>query len=199
MGVTRQALSKAVTEQRMSCLNSVAGKKLYPAFCAAPTLNRRQFGKISKVLPSRAWRSTATAQAMPYGKESTPTSSPQRQRSARHDVATSRLKPPPTVLATSVTLPVVGLPVPGLYRISGHASGEPYFGASGGNRFDAPSCRTGHPEYGTCYPGLSFEVALAESLLHDAAPVKGAFPIANDRHGTPSKSISHMHGTIAQA
>ncbi|MEG1051115.1 MAG: hypothetical protein RSF79_03580 [Janthinobacterium sp.] len=50
MGVTRQAISKAVTEQRMFCLNSVAGKKLYPAFYADPTLNRRQLGKISKVL-----------------------------------------------------------------------------------------------------------------------------------------------------
>lgn len=50
MGVTRQAISKAVMEQRMFCLNSVAGKKLYPAFYADPTLNRRQLGKISKVL-----------------------------------------------------------------------------------------------------------------------------------------------------
>ncbi|WP_175444503.1 RES family NAD+ phosphorylase [Janthinobacterium sp. HH104] len=93
-------------------------------------------------------------------------------------MAATRLKPPPKVLATSATLPVVGLPMPGLYRISGHAAGEPYFGCSGGNRFDAPGCKTGNPEYSTCYLGPSFDVALAESLLHDAVPVKGAFPIA---------------------
>lgn len=93
-------------------------------------------------------------------------------------MAATRLKPPPKVLATSATLPVVGLPVPSLYRISGHATGEPYFGSSGGNRFDAPGCKKDHPEYNTCYLGPSFDVALAESLLHDAVPVKGAFPIA---------------------
>ncbi|PHV50766.1 hypothetical protein CSQ91_06325 [Janthinobacterium sp. BJB301] len=50
MGVTRQAISKAVTEQRMFSLDSVAGKKLYPAFYADPALNRRQLGKVSKEL-----------------------------------------------------------------------------------------------------------------------------------------------------
>ena len=50
MGVTRQAISKAVTEQRMFSLDSAAGRKLYPAFFADPTLNRRQLGKVNKEL-----------------------------------------------------------------------------------------------------------------------------------------------------
>ncbi|MEG0881465.1 MAG: RES family NAD+ phosphorylase [Janthinobacterium sp.] len=109
-------------------------------------------------------------------------------------MAATRLKPPPTILATSTTLPVAGLPVSGLYRISGHASGEPYFGSSGGNRFDAPGCRTGNPEYGTCYLGLSFEVALAESLLHDAVPLKGAFPVAKSE--IERRWVHHFSGDL---
>lgn len=85
---------------------------------------------------------------------------------------------PHKALSTSAALPVTGLPVPELVRISSHQTGEPYFGASGGNRFDAPGWRNGNPEYGCCYLGLTFEVALAESLLHDAVPVEGEFPIA---------------------
>ncbi len=91
----------------------------------------------------------------------------------------SRLKPPPQELWTSATLPVVGLPKgESLYRISDHATGEPYFSFGGSRRFDAPGCKAGRPEYGACYLGLSFDVALAESLLHDAMPVRGAFRIA---------------------
>lgn len=69
------------------------------------------------------------------------------------------------------------LPVPELVRISGFASGEPFFGVSGGNRFDAPGCLVKAPEYSSCYLGLSFDVALAESLLHDVVPRKGLFRI----------------------
>lgn len=93
-------------------------------------------------------------------------------------MAATRLRLPPAVLATSATLPVVGLSVPELCRISGHAHGEPFFGRSGGKRFDAPGCKTGNPEYGSCYLAPRFEVALAESLLHDAMPVRGVFRIA---------------------
>jgi hypothetical protein len=60
-------------------------------------------------------------------------------------------------------------------RISQHPAGEPYFAASGANRFDAPGCLAGTPEFRACYFGFSLEVAVAESLLHDEIPVDGAF------------------------
>jgi len=60
-----------------------------------------------------------------------------------------------------------------LFRISAHATGEPYFGRSGGNRFDDPA-----KEYGTCYAGLSLITALAESLLHDLVPRGGKYRVA---------------------
>lgn len=93
-------------------------------------------------------------------------------------MAAKRLTKPDQTLATDSTIPVVRMTIPELVRISGHQTGEPFFGASGGNRFDAPGWRTSSPEYQCCYLGLSFDVALAESLLHDAAPVRGAFSIA---------------------
>jgi hypothetical protein len=64
-----------------------------------------------------------------------------------------------------------------LYRVSRHASGEPYFGRSGNNRFDDSS----YPKadrFGTCYLGLDVKTALAESLLHDEIAVDGQFAIA---------------------
>lgn len=65
MGVTRQAISKAVTEQRMFSMDSVSGKKLYPAFFADPTLNRRQLSKVNKELGQLAgsskWQFFTTA------------------------------------------------------------------------------------------------------------------------------------------
>lgn len=65
-----------------------------------------------------------------------------------------------------------------LYRVSSHEDGEPYFGHSGGNRFDAPGCKTASAEFETCYLGMSLPVAVAESLLHDEDPVDGKFAIA---------------------
>lgn len=65
-----------------------------------------------------------------------------------------------------------------LYRVSSHEDGEPYFGNSGGNRFDAPGCKTGSAEFKTCYLGMSLPVAVAESLLHDEDPLDGKFAIA---------------------
>lgn len=63
-----------------------------------------------------------------------------------------------------------------LFRISSHDTGEPYFGKHKGNRFDDP-----HPDpaarYGTSYFGETFDVAVAETLLHDRTPEKGFFYI----------------------
>lgn len=60
-----------------------------------------------------------------------------------------------------------------LFRISTHVRGEPYFGRSGGNRFDDPN-----RQYGTCYAGLTLITALAESLLHDLIPRGGKYRVA---------------------
>lgn len=86
--------------------------------------------------------------------------------------------PPPKVLSHKKWRPSKVSPHH-LYRISAYISGEPYFGRSGGNRFDAPGWKTGMTEYGACYLGYSLEVAMAESILHDQLPVDGEFLIAN--------------------
>ena len=61
-----------------------------------------------------------------------------------------------------------------LCRVSGHATGEPYFGRANTYRFDDP-----HPQaaarFGTCYLGASLAVALAETLLHDRKPIHNHF------------------------
>ncbi len=50
IGVTRQAIIKAVKELRMFALDGIAGQKLYPAFFADPRLDRSQLSKVSKEL-----------------------------------------------------------------------------------------------------------------------------------------------------
>ncbi|MCA0242117.1 MAG: RES family NAD+ phosphorylase [Proteobacteria bacterium] len=64
-----------------------------------------------------------------------------------------------------------------LWRISRHPSGEPFFGRSASNRFDDPG-RPQRRRFGTCYLGLSLEVAIAETVLHDEMPRNGRFEIA---------------------
>lgn len=67
-----------------------------------------------------------------------------------------------------------------LYRIGTHNTGEPYFQHSGANRFDAPGAKLAPPapEYDSCYFGLSLDVAMAETMLHDLSPINGAFKIS---------------------
>lgn len=72
-------------------------------------------------------------------------------------------------------LPILRIDPGTLIRISRHASGEPHFGRSGGNRFDDPL-----RQYGTCYFGASLPVALAETLLHDAVALRGVFRVHPD-------------------
>lgn len=67
-----------------------------------------------------------------------------------------------------------------LWRISAHSNGEPHFGATGLNRFDAPGCATGMPEYATCYLGLNLSAAVAESVLHDRVAENGRFEITDE-------------------
>lgn len=88
------------------------------------------------------------------------------------------LAPPPSGLATDDSLPVTRVLPRRLVRISQYPAGEPHFGASGANRFDAPGCLAGVPEFGSCYFGFSLEVAVAESLLHDEMPVDGEFRLS---------------------
>lgn len=67
-----------------------------------------------------------------------------------------------------------------LFRIGVHETGEPHFQHSAASRFHAPGARKRQPkpEYESCYFGLSLQVAIAESVLHDVVPVDGAFRIA---------------------
>jgi hypothetical protein len=67
-----------------------------------------------------------------------------------------------------------------LVRVSTYHTGEPYFGASGRNRFDAPGAMSGAAEFSVCYLGSDLEVAIAESVLHDEVPVNGSFQLTCD-------------------
>ncbi|HEX8479960.1 MAG TPA: RES family NAD+ phosphorylase [Telluria sp.] len=89
-----------------------------------------------------------------------------------------------------------------LYRVSRHASGEPYFGRSRGNRFDDPTWKRAD-RFGTCYLGLDLTVAMAESLLHDVEPNAGRFDVALSEiearyvfrfHG-PALRLANLTGT----
>jgi hypothetical protein len=64
-----------------------------------------------------------------------------------------------------------------LYRISGHSSGEPYFGRAADKRFDDPN-PTATARYGVCYLGQRLGGAFAETVLHNEVPVGGEFTIA---------------------
>jgi hypothetical protein len=63
-----------------------------------------------------------------------------------------------------MTLP----PTRPLLRLSQHDSGEPFFGRSGNNRFDAPN-----RSYGTCYCGFTLACAYAETVLHEKSVKAG--------------------------
>lgn len=50
LGLSRQAISKAMREKRMFALEGTNGKLLYPAFFADQQYDRRQLGKVSQAL-----------------------------------------------------------------------------------------------------------------------------------------------------
>ena len=86
------------------------------------------------------------------------------------------LKPPPRNFS-QISLSTVTVRAKDLYRVSRHPLGEPYFGKTANNRFDDRS----YPKkkrFGTCYFGLDLVTAIAETVLHDEMPIKGAFHIA---------------------
>lgn len=75
-------------------------------------------------------------------------------------------------------LPTFTVGASALARISRRSSGEPFFGRTGGNRFDDPA-----GVYGVCYLGhggqrQALMVAFAESVLHDQTATNGGFDIA---------------------
>lgn len=80
-----------------------------------------------------------------------------------------------------------------LLRISNYTTGEPYFGQSGVNRFDAPGCLRDAAEFSACYLGMSLSVALAESVLHDEMPIDGHFVI--DLSTLEDKYVLHFSGS----
>lgn len=73
-----------------------------------------------------------------------------------------------------VSLAFVTVSPEALVRVSGHRTGEPYFGTHQGNRFDDPEPDPAK-RYGTSYFGENFSVALAETLLHDRLPEKNGY------------------------
>jgi hypothetical protein len=54
LGVSRQAIAKAVQDLRMFSLDGASGRKLYPAFFADDRVDRRQLQAVSKELESLA-------------------------------------------------------------------------------------------------------------------------------------------------
>lgn len=74
------------------------------------------------------------------------------------------------------TLQTISVDPNGLFRVSGHDTGEPYFGRWNANRFDDPAPDPA-ARYGTCYLGTSLAVAVAETLLHDLQPRRGCFVV----------------------
>lgn len=82
------------------------------------------------------------------------------------------LAPPPPDFA-ALALEVTRVDPVSCVRVTRHPDTEPFFGKSGGNRFDDPL-----RGFGVCYAGDDFLVAFAESILHDAVAVSGGFRIA---------------------
>ncbi|WP_168160022.1 RES family NAD+ phosphorylase [Steroidobacter denitrificans] len=65
---------------------------------------------------------------------------------------------------------------------------EPYFGKTGGNRFDDPL-----RAFGVCYAGDHLTVAFAETILHDALPASGGFTVAESK--LADRHVTNFHGS----
>lgn len=109
---------------------------------------------------------------------------------------------PPAANFSTLPLDIQVLTPSVLYRVSTHATGEPYFGRSRGNRFDDPTAKKVN-RFGTCYLGLNLTVAIAESLLHNVEPENGRFDVpvsdidAHDvfRFSGPALRLANLTGT----
>ena len=100
-------------------------------------------------------------------------SSPPQLASGSADLAPQNIKAPSPYVSTGNLNQQFILPRY-LVRISSHKTREPFFGKSGTHRFDAPDKKL----FGTCYLGKTLDVAIAESILHDAIPENGEFKVA---------------------
>ncbi|AXA90827.1 RES family NAD+ phosphorylase [Massilia sp. YMA4] len=88
----------------------------------------------------------------------------------------SRPKALPATPGLPAHLETVEVDPADLIRVSGHNTGEPYFGKLNSNRFDDPNPDP-DARYGTCYLGTSLAVAVAETVLHDLKPHGGSFHV----------------------
>lgn len=91
--------------------------------------------------------------------------------------------PPPPSKFKRVPLLIKDIDPATLFRISRHASGEPYFGKSKSNRFDDPLADK-TKRFGASYFGFSLDCAFAETVLHNLTPTSGFFSIAVDTLST---------------
>jgi hypothetical protein len=88
---------------------------------------------------------------------------------------------PPSKGFPRLALPTVPFEPADLVRITRFDSGEPYFGRTGGNRFDDTRFKKRPARrFGTCYAGSTLDVAFAETVLHDEVAVDGRFEIDED-------------------
>lgn len=104
--------------------------------------------------------------------------------------ATSRL---PAMPGLPDTLSKVEVAPASLFRVSRHATGEPYFGRWNANRFDDPNPDLA-ARYGTCYLGTSLAVAVAETVLHDLKPRNGGFRV--DVASIESRYVLRFEGDL---
>jgi hypothetical protein len=88
----------------------------------------------------------------------------------------------PAANFSDLQLRVEELAASDLIRISRRDTGEPFFGKTGGNRFDDPRRHLPPPKrFGACYCGETFDCAIAETLLHDAPlDVDGEFTLPKE-------------------
>lgn len=91
------------------------------------------------------------------------------------------LPPPnlPPADLNSRTLRYVSIHPNQFLRISRHRSGEPYFGRAAANRFDDPNPNPAL-RFGTCYFGLNFKAAFAETVLHNLVSGPAGFSVPID-------------------
>ena len=86
------------------------------------------------------------------------------------------LNPPPRGFG-KLRLATRDIQADALFRVSRYNSGEPFFGTSAAYRFD-DNKKQKASRFGTCYCGFDLETAIAETVLHDEVPVRGAFRLS---------------------
>lgn len=98
------------------------------------------------------------------------------------------LAAPPANFST-LKLETVRIKPEACVRMTPSPGTEPFFGKSGGNRFDDPL-----HAFGVCYAGTHLSVAFAETILHDLLPVSGGFRVAETK--LSGRHIIRFHGSV---